>query len=133
MEEKDKEPLMGQSIGLPPKPILPSTSYYGPLIVADSVSSPAFNLLPYLSPLNEKLPLSSPPSVSEEKGKLRTEAPPTISCTADLPHPSAATTGITIGTSSGAPLGSGQLKLERLARYFIGQKPSARAWLVEVE
>ena len=64
---------------------------------------------------------------------MRTEAPPIISYTADLPHQSAATTGATAGTSTGTPLGIGQLKLEGLARYSGGCKPSVRAWLVEVE
>ena len=89
------------------------------------------NYLP-LPPIGEKSPLSSPLSVFDEKGKVRTEAPPTVSYTADLPHPLAATMGTTAGTSLGAPLGIGQLKLEGPARYSGGQKPSVQAWLVEV-
>ena len=133
MEEKDKEPLARQSIGPPLGPVLPSTSHSAPSTITDFVSSPAFNLPLCLSPISEKTALSIPPSVSDVKGKVRTEAPPTVSYTADLPHPSAATMGTTTGTSSGTPLCVGQLKLEGPARYFGGQKPSVRAWLVEVE
>ena len=71
--------------------------------------------------------------MSETKDKMRTDAPPTVLYTTDLPHPSAATMGTTAGTSAGAPLGIGQLKLEGPVRYSGGQKPSVRAWLVEVE
>ena len=41
--------------------------------------------------------------------------------------------GTIAGTSAGAPLGIGQLKLEGPARYCGGRKPSVRAWLIEVE
>ena len=71
--------------------------------------------------------------MSNVKDKVRAEAPPTVSYTADLPHPLAATMGTTAGTSASTPLGIGQLKLEGLARYSGGQKPSVRAWLVKVE
>ena len=67
------------------------------------------------------------------KDKVRTGAPPYIEYPADLPHQLVATMGTTAGTSVGAPLGIGQLKLEGLARYFGDQKPSVQAWLVEVE
>ena len=134
VEEKDQEPETSQSAGPPPAPVFPSAIYSAPETVADSVSSLAFNLPPpCLSPISEKSARSSPPSVSEKKDKMRTDAPPTVSYTADLPHPSAATMGTTAGTSAGAPLGIGQLKLEGPARYSGGQKPSVRAWLVEVE
>ena len=56
--------------------------------------------------------MSSPPSVSDVKDKVRTEAPPHIEYIADLPHQSTATMGTTVGTSTCAPLGIGQLKLE---------------------
>ena len=134
VEEKDQEPGTSQSTGPPPTPAFPSAIYSAPETVADSVSSPAFNLPPpCLSPISEKSAQSSPPTVSDVKGKVRTEAPPTMSYTADLPHPSAATMGTTAGTSTGAPLGIGQLKLEGPARYSGGRKPSVRAWLVEVD
>ena len=134
VEEKDQEPGTSQSAGPPPATVFPSAIYSAPANVADSVSSPAFNLPPpCLSPINEKSAQSSPPSVSDAKGKVRTEAPPTVSYTADLPHPSAATMGTTARTSAGTPLGIGQLKLEGPARYSGGRKSSVRAWLVEVE
>ena len=65
--------------------------------------------------------------MSNVKGKVGTGAPPHIEYTADLPHQLAATMGTTAGTSAGAPLGIGQLKLEGLARYSSGRKPSVRA------
>ena len=134
VEEKDQEPGTSQSTGPPPALVFPSAIYSVPEIVANSVSSPAFNLPPpCLSPISEKSAQSSPPSVSEMKDKMRTDAPPTVSYIADLPHLSAATMGTTVGTSAGTPLGIGQLKLEAPVRYFGGQKPSVRAWLVEVE
>ena len=134
VEEKDQEPGTSQSTGPPPAPVFQSAIYSAPETVADSVSSPAFNLPPpCLSPISEKSAQSSPPSVSDQKDKMRTDAPPYVSYTADLPHPSAATMGTTAGTSAGAPLGIGQLKLEGPARYSGGRKPSVRAWLVEVE
>ena len=134
VEEKDREPGTSQSAGPPPSTVFPSAIYSAPANVADFVSLPAFNLPPpCLSPISEKSAQSSPPSVADEKGKVRTEAPPTVSYIADLPHPSAATMGTIAGTSTGAPLGIGQLKLERPARYSGGRKPSVRAWLVEVE
>ena len=43
VEEKDQELLSRQSTSPPLEPILPSTSYFAPLIVVDSMSSPAFN------------------------------------------------------------------------------------------
>ena len=86
-----------------------------------------------LSPINEKLALSSSPLVSDVKGKVRTEASPPMSYTADLPHPSATTMGTTARTSSCAPLAIGQLKLEGPTTYSNGWKPSVRAWLVKVE
>ena len=104
-----------------------------PPTVVDFVSLPAFNLPPYLSPISEKSSLSNTHSVSNVKGKVRTEAAPIVSYTDDLLHPLAATMRITVGTSSGAPLGIRQLKLERLARRFGDRKPSVRALLVEVE
>ena len=58
--------------------------------------------------------------MSYVKGKVRTEAPPAISYTANLPHPSAETMETTAGASSGAPLGVGELKLEGPARYSGG-------------
>ena len=61
--------------------------------------------------------------MSDVKGKVGTEAPH-LSYIADLPHPSAATMGTTAGTSTGAPLGISQLKLEGPTRYSGGQKPS---------
>ena len=76
---------------------------------------------------------TGPPHVSDMKGKVGTRAPPHIEYTANLPHQSAAAIGTTTGTSVGAPLGIGQLKLEGPMRYSSGQKPSMRAWLVEVE
>ena len=107
-EEKYEELGTSQSTGPPLAPVFPSTSRFTLATVADSVSSPAFNLPPpCLSPISEKSVLSSPPSVSDVKGKVRTKAPPYIECTADLPHQSAATMGTTIGTSAGAPLGIG--------------------------
>ena len=134
MEEKDQELGTSQSAGPPPLTIFPSAIYSAPETVADSVSSLAFNLSPpCLSPISEKSAQSGPPPMSDVKGKVGTEAPPFVSYTADLPHPSAATMGTTAGTSAGAPLGIGQLKLEGLARYSGGRKPSVRAWLVEVE
>ena len=134
MEEKDQEPGTSQSTGPPPTTVFPSAIYSAPETITDSVSLPAFNLPPpCLPPISEKSAQFSPPSVSDVKGKVRTEAPPTMSYTADLPHPSAATMGTTAGTSTGAPLGIGQLKLEGPARYSGGRKSSVRAWLVEVE
>ena len=127
VQEKDQEPRTDQSIGPPLEPVLPSTLHSTPPIAIDSVSPLAFNLPPHLPPINEKSPLSSPFLVSNEKGKVRIEAPPTVSYIADLPHPSAATMGTTVGTSLGMPLGIGQLKLEGPARYFGGQKPRVRA------
>ena len=121
VEEKDQEPIIEQSTGPSLEPVLPLTSHSAPAPVADSVSSPAFNLLPAcLSSISEKSALSNPPSVSDAKGKVRTETPPHILYTADLPHSSAATMGTTVGTSSCAPLGISQLKLEELERYFGG-------------
>ena len=134
VEEKDQGPGTSQSTGPPLMQVFPSTSHSGSAAVADSVSSPEFNLPPpCLSPISEKSALSSPPPVSDVKGKVSTEAPPHIEYTADLPHPSAATMGTIAGTSTGAPLGIGQLKLEGPVRYSGGRKPSLRAWLVEVE
>ena len=134
VEEKDQEPGTSQSTGPPLATVFPSPTDTTPANVADSVSLPAFNLPPpCLSPINEKSAPSSLPSVSDVKGNVRIDAPPTMSYTADLPHPSAATMGTTAGTSAGAPLGIGQLKLEGPARCFGGRKPSVRAWLVEVE
>ena len=113
--------------------MLPAISYSVPPIVADFVPSLLFNLPPHLPPISEKSPLTSPFLVSDEKGKVWAEAPPTVSYTADLPHPSATTMGTIAGTSSGAPLSVSQLKLEGLVWYSGGRKPSVRAWLVEVE
>ena len=133
-EEKDQEPGTSQSIGPPLAPVLPSTSSSTPATVAGSVSSPAFILPPpCLSPISEKSALSNPPSMSDVKGKVRIDTPPTVLYTADLPHQSVATMGTTAGTSMGTPLGIDQLKLEGPVRYSGGQKPSVRAWLVEVE
>ena len=120
VEEKDQEPRTKRSTSPPLGPMLPLTSYSLPPIVVGSVSSLVFNLPPHIPPISEKSPLSSPLSVFDEKCKMRTEAPPTISYTADFPHPSAATMGTIATTSSGAPLGIGQLKLEGPARYFGG-------------
>ena len=121
VEEKDQEPRTNQSTGPPPSTGFPSAIYSAPETVADSVSLPAFNLPPpCLSPISEKSAQSGPPPVSDVKGKVGTEAPPYVSYTADLPHPSTATMGTTAGTSSGAPLGIGQLKLEGPARYSGG-------------
>ena len=64
---------------------------------------------------------------------MRTEAPPIVLHTTNLPHPSVATMGTTGGTSAGVPLGVGLLKLDGLARYSSGRKPSVRACLIEVE
>ena len=114
--------------------MLPSTSYSAPANVVDLLSSLAFNLPPpCLSPISEKSALSSPPSVYDVKGKVRTEAPHTMLYIANLPHQLAATMGTTTGASAGAPLGIGQLKLEGPTRYSGNQKPSVQAWLVEVE
>ena len=125
VEEKDQEPGTSQSTGPPPAPVFRSAIYSAPETVADSVSLPAFNLPPpCLSPISEKSAQSGPPSVSDQKDKMRTDAPPYVSYTADLPHPSAATMGTTAGTSTGAPLGIGQLKLEGPVRYSGGRKPS---------
>ena len=113
VEEKDQEPGTSQSTGPPPSTVFPSAIYSAPANVADSVSSPAFNLPPpCLSPISEKSTHSGPPPVSDVKGKVGTEAPPFLSYTADLPHPSTATMGTTAETSAGAPLGIDQLKLE---------------------
>ena len=71
--------------------------------------------------------------MSDVKGKVGIGAPPHIECIANLPHQSAATMGTTARTSTGAPLGIGQLKLEGPVRYSGGRKSSVRAWLVEVE
>ena len=134
VEEEDQELGTNQSTGPPLMPVFPSTSHSASATVTDSVSSPGFNLPPPCpSPISEKSALSSPPSVSDVKGKVNIEAPPHIECTADLSHQSVATMGTTTGTSAGAPLGIGQLKLEGPARYSNGRKPSVRAWLVEVE
>ena len=97
--------LIAQSTSLPPKSVLPSTSYSTPLTITDLVSSPAFNLLQYLSPISEKSPMFNPPSVPNEKGKVRTEASPFVLYIADLPHPPAATMGTLGGTSLGGPFG----------------------------
>ena len=67
--------------------------------------------------------------MSNMKGKMRIEAPPTFFNVADLPHPFVAT----MGTSTIMPLDIGQLKLEGLERYFGGKKPSVQAWLVNLE
>ena len=121
VEEKDQELGTSQSTGPPLIPMFPSTSHSGSATVADSVSSLAFNLPPTcLSPISEKSAPSSPPPVSDMKGKVGTEAPPHLLYTADLPHPSAATMGIIAKTSVGAPLGIGQLKLEGPVRYSSG-------------
>ena len=133
VEKKDQEQMIEQSIGPPLELVLQSTSHSTPATIANSMSSPAFNLPPCLSHISEKLALFNPPSVFDVKGKVRTKAPPTISYTADLPHPLVATIGTIAGTSVGAPLGIGQLKLEGPARYSSGWKPSVRAWLVKVE
>ena len=70
-EEKDQEPGTSQSTGPPLAPVFPSTSQTTPATVADFVSSLAFNLPPpCLSPISEKSALSSPPSVSDAKGKV---------------------------------------------------------------
>ena len=120
-EEKDQEPGTSQSIGPQLTPVLPSTSYSAPATVADSVSSPAFNLHPpCLSPISEKSALSSPSFVSNVKGEVRIDAPPTVLYIANLPHQLVATMGTTAGTSAGAPLCIGQMKLEGPARYFGG-------------
>ena len=133
VEEKDQEPLTGQLIGPPLELALPSTSTTVLSSATNSVSSPAFNLPPCLSPISEKSIPSSPPLVVDGKGHVRTEAPPTILVTAHLPHPLVATKGASAGTSVGTPLGIGQLKLEGPARYSSGRKPSVCVWLVEVE
>ena len=112
VEEKDQEPRTDQSIVSPLEPVLPSASHYVPTTVADSMSSLAFNLPPCLSPISMMSDLPSPPSGPHTKGKMRTDAPLTILYTANLPHPSAATMATTTGTSTGVPLGIGQLKLE---------------------
>ena len=133
-EEKDQEPGTSQSTGPMLAPVFSSTSHSAPVTVADSVSSPAFNLPPpCLSPISEKSALPSPPPVFDVKGKVGTRAPLHIEYTADLPHQLAATMGTTAGTSTGAPFGIGELKVEGPARYSSGRKPSVRAWLVEVE
>ena len=106
--------------GPPTNPTLSSTSYSMPLTIAYIVSLPTFNLPPCLSLISEKSPLFSPPSVSDVKGKMRTNALHTVSYTADLPHPLAPTIGTMIGTSSCARLGIDQLKLEGPPRYFGG-------------
>ena len=55
VEEKDQEPRASQSIGPPLMLVFPSTSHSASATVADSVSSPAFNLpSPCLSPTSEK-------------------------------------------------------------------------------
>ena len=55
VEEKDQEPGTSQSTGPPLETVLPSTSYPTPTTIADSVSSPAFNLPPpCLAPISEK-------------------------------------------------------------------------------
>ena len=124
--------MIGQSTGPPFDPVLPSTFYFVPLNFANSISLLMFNLLPHLPPINEKSPLSGSLPVSDEKCKVRIEAPPTILYNVNLPHPSATTMGTTAGTSLGAPLGIDQLQLEGPARYFGGRKPSVRAWLVKM-
>ena len=134
VEEKDQEPGTSQSAGPSPSTVFSSAIHSTPAPVTDFVPLLAFNLPPpCLSPISEKSALSSPPSVSDVKDKVRTEVPPDIEYTADLPHQLAATMGTTAGTSVGAPLGIDQLKLEGPARYSGGQKPSVQAWLVEVE
>ena len=71
VEEKDQEPGTSQSTGPPPSTMFPSAIYSAPETVADSVSSPAFNLPPpCLSPISEKLAQSSPPPMSDVKGKV---------------------------------------------------------------
>ena len=115
--EKDQEPRTSHSIGPPLVPVFPSTSHSSPATVADSVSSPACNLPPpCLSPISEKSTLSGPPPMPDVKAKVGTGAPPHIEYTAKLPPQSIATMGTTAGTSAGAPLGIGQLKLEGPAR-----------------
>ena len=117
-EEKDQEPGTSQSIGPLLTLVFPSTSHSASATITNSVSSPAFNLPPpCLSPISEKSALYSPPPVSDVKGKVGTGAPFHIEYTANLPHQSAATMGTTAGTSAGAPLGIGQLKLEGAAMY----------------
>ena len=69
MEEKDKELMTEQSTGPPLELVLPSTSHSALAIVADFVSSLAFNFPLCLSPINEKLALLSPPLGSKTKGK----------------------------------------------------------------
>ena len=59
VEEKDQEPGTSQSTGPLLTPVFPSTSHSAPATVADSMSSPAFNLPPpCLSPISEKSALS---------------------------------------------------------------------------
>ena len=76
VEEKDQEPGTSQSVGPSPSTGFASAIYTAPATVADSVALPAFNLPPpCLSPISEKSAQSSPPSMSDVKGKVRTDAP----------------------------------------------------------
>ena len=87
VEEKDQEPGTSQSVGPPPSTVFPSAIYSAPATIVDFVSSPAFNLPPpCLSSISEKSALSSPPSMSNAKGKVRTEASLHIEYNANLPH-----------------------------------------------
>ena len=101
--------------------------------IADLVSSLEFNLLPCPFPNQRGVTHVQPSIVSNVKGKMRTVVPPIVSYTLDLSHPLVATTGAAAEKSLGAPLGIGQLKLKEPMRYYGSQKPTVRAWLVEVE
>ena len=80
-EEKSSTHLVGPPLGLT-SPLERQTT---PKLVADSVSSLAFNLPPSLSPIGEESPSISTKLQSNSKVKMRTAAPPYFSFTVDLP------------------------------------------------
>ena len=75
--------------------------------MADSVSSPVFNLPPNLSPIGEESPSTSAKVQFDSKVGMRTAAPPFLSFTADVPQSSATQTAGGAGASSGTTIGIG--------------------------
>ena len=137
-EEEDKEDeevySSTHSVGPPPGLTSPLERQTAPELVADSVSSPVFNLPPSLSTIGEESPSTSAKFQVDSKVGMRTAVPPFETHTAPLPHTSVATTAGSAGTSTGATtIGIGQLKLEGPARYSGGRRPNVRSWLVDVE
>ena len=129
-EEEDKEEIHSSthSVGLPPGLSSPLERQTAPEIVADSVSSPVFNLPPDLSPIGEESPSTSSKFQADSKVGMRTAVPPFETHTAPLPHTSVATTAGSTGTSTGAAtIGIGQLKLEGPTRYSGGRRPNVRS------